>query len=168
MKSILVMITLLISLLSTAQNPVGFDKMAKNMAGKKAPFITQEALKKILASNNPVVILDSREQKEYDVSHLPNAIWVGYDQVNWKKIESLNKNSTIVIYCSVGYRSGKLTEELLKKGFKNTKNLYGGLFNWVNNGSAVETSNHKKTTNVHGYDEKWSQWLNPTKATIVL
>lgn len=168
MKIILVLITLLICLLSTAQNPVGFDKMAKNMAGKKAPFIMQVSLNKMLASNKPVIILDSREQKEYHVSHLPNAIWVGYDQVNWEKIESLDKNATIVIYCSVGFRSGKLTEELLKKGFKNVKNLYGGLFNWVNNGGSVETSDHKKTTNVHGYNEKWSQWLNPNKATIIL
>ena len=168
MKSILVLIVLLFSTLSMAQNPAGFDKMAKNMAGKKIPNISKEELQKLIASNNSIILLDAREQKEYNVSHLSNAIWIGSNQVNWKSIESLDKNATIVIYCSVGYRSGKLTEELLKRGFKNVKNLYGGLFNWVNNGGFIETTNHQKTTNVHGYDEKWSQWLNPSRANIIL
>jgi rhodanese-related sulfurtransferase len=153
---------------SFGQNPDGFDKMATNMAGKKAPKITMAEVQKLQKAGEKVVFLDSRENKEYQVSHLEKAIWVGYDKIDWTKIDKIDKNSTIVIYCSVGYRSGKLTEQLLKKGFKNVKNLYGGLFNWANNGGAIVNNLGAKTNEVHGYNESWSKWVNEEKCTLVL
>lgn len=168
MKLLLLLLSLLFSCTLLAQNPEGFDKMAKNMAGKKVPTITKTELEKKLSSKTDVIFLDSREQVEYQTSHMPNAIWVGYDNVNWTKIDKLDKSTPIVVYCSVGYRSGKLTEQLSKKGFTNVKNLYGGLFNWANNGGTLQNDMKQSTTIIHGYNKNWSKWLNPERVTIVL
>lgn len=151
-----------------AQNPEGFDKMAKNMAGKKAPFITKDALIAAQNAGKEIVYLDSRELAEYQVSHMPGAIWVGYDNVDWKKIDKIKKSAMVVIYCSVGYRSGKLTEQLAAKGFTNVKNLYGGLFNWANNSGKLVNSMGVSTNEIHGYNKNWSKWVNEEKCQIVL
>ncbi len=151
-----------------SQNPEGFDKMAKEMAGQKVPIITHVETQKLLSEKQNIVLLDTREWKEYQTSHLPGAIWIGYENIDWKKIEKLDKNTLIILYCSVGFRSGKIGEQLLKKKFKKVKNLYGGLFNWVNNDGKLIDNTGVGTKNVHGFDKSWSQWLNKDKCTVVL
>lgn len=151
-----------------AQNPEGFDKMAKNMAGKKELIITMAEVQKLQKNGDKVIFLDSREEKEFQISHIASAIWVGYDKINWTKIDALDKNATIVIYCSVGYRSGKLAEQLKKKGFTHVKNLYGGLFNWANNDGEIVNSKGVKTTEIHGYNKTWSKYVNTDKCKVVL
>ncbi len=165
MKNAVLLICLFASYFALAQNPQGFDKMAKEMAGKKSQVTT---MTEVLKKQSSVIVLDSRELKEYEISHLPRAIWVGYEKLDWTKLNQINKSSTIVVYCSVGYRSGELAATLTKKGFKNVKNLYGGLFNWANNGGEILDMENKSTNKVHGYDKNWSKWLNPNRVTIVL
>ena len=157
MKYTLVLLFFLLNGVLFAQNPEGFEDMAKKMAGKDAPFIYSTDL----ATKKSIIYLDSREKEEYDVSHLPGAVWIGYDDIDWKKVQSLPKDASIVVYCSVGFRSGKITEKLIDKGYKNANNLYGGLFNYANYGGQLIDGNGKETTKVHGYNKRWSQWLNP-------
>jgi rhodanese-related sulfurtransferase len=156
-KYILVLVIFLLNSLLFAQNPEGFEEMADKMAGKDAPVI----LAKDLSSKKAVIYLDSREKEEYEISHLPGAVWIGYDHVEWKRVLSLPKDANIVVYCSVGFRSGKITEKLNEKGYKNAYNLYGGLFNYANFGGQLIDGNGRETTKVHGYSKKWSKWLNP-------
>ena len=153
---------------SFSQNPEGFDKMAKNMAGKKAPIITMDEVKAIQKKKEKIIFLDSREYKEYQISHMSGAIWVGYDNIDWTKINKQNKDAKIVIYCSVGFRSGKLTEQLKKKGYSNVTNLYGGLFNWANNGGEIVNTMGVSTKEIHGYNKTWSKWVNKDKCEVVL
>ncbi|WP_296705743.1 rhodanese-like domain-containing protein, partial [Algoriphagus sp.] len=47
-------------------------------------------------------VLDAREKEEYEVSHLKNAYWVGYDTFDLNKLEGLDKEKPILIYCTVG------------------------------------------------------------------
>jgi len=150
------------------QNPDGFEQMATSMINKKTPSITMNDVQKLQKEKQKIIFLDSREQNEFSVSHLPGAIWVGYDHIDWTKIDKLDKKATVVIYCSVGFRSGKLTDQLKKKGFIHVKNLYGGLFNWVNNGGKIVNSKDNFTTEVHGYNKDWSKWVNEERYQIVL
>ena len=84
------------------------------------------------ANMSNAVILDVREKDEFEVSRLKNAIWIGYDDFDISRIDSIDKEQEIIVYCSVGYRSSKIGEELIESGFKNVKNLYGGIFKWAN------------------------------------
>jgi rhodanese-related sulfurtransferase len=104
------------------------------------------------------VYLDAREQEEYAVSHLAGARWVGYDDFNLSRLRGIAKDAPIVVYCSVGYRSGKITEQLRDAGFSNARNLYGGIFEWVNTGNPVVDATGP-TQRVHAYDTKWGRWL---------
>ena len=53
------------------------------------------------------ILLDTRTKAEYDVSHIENAIWVGEKNWDLKSLKQ-NKEQTVLVYCSVGYRSEKL------------------------------------------------------------
>ena len=112
-----------------------------------------------------MVILDAREKREYEVSHIEGAIWVGYDDFNLSRLDSVDTSMSVVVYCSVGYRSEKIGERLYEAGYQDVTNLYGGIFEWVNQGGDVY-NNKGKTKDVHGYDEKWSKFLS--KGNVVI
>lgn len=108
------------------------------------------------------IFLDAREPAEYTVSHIPGAIEVGYDGFNVKKWQYLDKNTPIVVYCTVGYRSEKVAEKLLKKGFTDVKNLYGGIFAWTHHNKPIVTKkegSNRATDSIHTYNKEWSAWL---------
>ncbi len=140
-----------------------FRKMADKYAGD-FPTVTPAELHTEL-QHDKVVILDTREKEEYDVSHLPGAIWYGYKDRQEDKLAAIPKGATIVVYCSVGYRSGKIGEKLRKEGYVNVRNLYGGIFNWFNQGFRVVNNDGRDTKKIHAYNEKWAQWI--TRGTKV-
>jgi rhodanese-related sulfurtransferase len=121
------------------------------------PYITVEALH----ASAEIILLDSREVKEFKVSHIKNAVNVGFDKFNSALIATKfkDKNVPIVVYCSIGVRSEKIGEKLLKMGFKNVSNLYGGIFEWKNKGGKVVAGKDVETDRVHTFNKEWSQYL---------
>jgi rhodanese-related sulfurtransferase len=104
------------------------------------------------------IILDARALKEYEVSHLPGAIWVG-ESYNERKMPVTNQQSKIVVYCSVGVRSEDYGASLLKNGYQQVYNLHGGIFTWKDAGFKVVNVNGKDTNKVHVYSKKWGKYL---------
>ncbi len=105
------------------------------------------------------IFLDAREPREYAVSHISGAIPVGYDHFAVENLPAgLSKNQPIVVYCAVGYRSEKVTEKLQKAGFTKVSNLYGGIFEWVNQDLPV-VNQSGATNDVHAYSRSWGVWL---------
>ena len=132
-----------------------FDVMLKGLLKHNVPEVDVENLSQDTAQ---IIYLDAREKIEYEVSHIKNAIWVGYDTFSANRIKNIPRNTKIVVYCSVGYRSEIITKKILEKGYMNVSNLYGGIFEWVNQGNAVYAQ-EKLTTKVHTYDKLWGGWL---------
>ncbi len=122
---------------------------------KTVPLVSVSALK---AMPN-VILLDTRSRAEYEVSHLPNARWVGYDDFDLKRVQGVSKQAPVVLYCSVGYRSEKVGEKLLAAGYQHVHNLDGSLFEWVNQGNPVVDPRGRPTQRVHAYSRLWGVWL---------
>ncbi len=122
---------------------------------KSVPFISLSGLKN---NYNSYIILDIREKKEYDTSHLKNAINIPFTNFKYDEFIPINKNNLIVVYCSIGYRSEKIGTKLLSKGYK-VYNLYGGIFNWINQNQEVYDKNNCLTQKVHCYNKKWGNWV---------
>ena len=122
------------------------------------PYITAEEL--AMPKTN-VVLLDSREMEEYKVSHLKDALYVGYNEFNITQVSKIveNKNRAIVVYCSLGIRSETVAHKLKEAGYKNVQNLYGGIFEWKNKDFEVYNSQEKSTDSVHAFSEMWGKWL---------
>ena len=133
--------------------------------GQSLPY--QTLLKGLYDSSFPVLkpeqiteltnyqVLDAREKVEYQVSHLKDAKWVGHETFNLKTVAELDKNKSVLIYCTVGARSEEIGKTLQKAGFKKVYNLYGGILHWVNEGRTV-FANGKPTLKVHTYSKPWS------------
>ena len=105
------------------------------------------------------IIFDAREKVEFDISHIPDAIYLGYSDFNIGRIKNIPKEKNIVIYCSIGYRSEKIGEKLLRLGYKNVYNLYGSIFEWANEKYPLVSSSGKTTYTVHSYNKSWSKWV---------
>jgi len=134
-----------------------FDSKVKSLISESVPLITASELKQKIKSTE-LIILDTRSKEEYDVSHIDGAIFVDYDDFEEGMVSGLDKNKEVVVYCSVGYRSEKVGEELQDLGFKNVNNLFGGIFGWKNNGNDVVCKTGV-TDSVHTYNRSWSKWL---------
>lgn len=106
-----------------------------------------------------VFFLDTRPQSEFKVSHLQNAVQVGYDKFDVHTVRFIPKNAEIIVYCSIGARSQSVGEKLKAAGYTNVKNLYGGLFHWINIDYPLFDSNGKQTNQIHGYSKEWGKWV---------
>ncbi|KAA9339937.1 rhodanese-like domain-containing protein [Hymenobacter busanensis] len=111
----------------------------------------------------PVVLLDTRTPAEYAVSHLQGARLIDAEQFSPAAVRDLARDQTVVVYCSVGARSQRIGEELRALGFRDVRNLYGGLFEWVNQGLPVYDA-HGPTQRVHPYSALWGIWLKRGEA----
>lgn len=160
MKIRLVLISLLF-LAATAYSQMTLDDLLNLYNTRSVPYISVEALKMKLTSEE-VVLLDARERKEFDVSHIPSATFVGYNTFSSEVVadQFSNKDAPIVVYCSLGVRSEVIGEKLKKAGFTNVYNLYGGIFEWKNKDYVVMDISGEKTENVHIYSKTWGKWLN--------
>ena len=116
---------------------------------------------KELANSKSFVILDTREKEEFDVSHIPGAIWVGDKDFQLDRISSQlsNPDTTMVVYCSVGVRSEGIGEKLIEAGYSDVRNLYGGIFEWKNTGHVVVDSTSSATEKVHAFSKYWGKLL---------
>jgi len=121
----------------------------------------------LLNNKDKFIIFDAREKAEFDVSHIPDAIYLGYSDFNVGSIKNIPKEKNMVVYCSIGYRSEKIGEKLLRLGYKNVYNLYGSIFEWANEKYPLVGSNGKTTYSVHSYNKSWSKWVNNEKIKTV-
>ena len=142
---------------AVAQTP--YDKLLNKMYKHTVPLINTDELRDLMQDNEKMVLLDIRSNKEYQVSHLANSVFIDYDTFNKKKISHLDKDAKIIVYCAVGYRSEKVGERLLAMGFKDVQNLYGGIFQWKNQNHPVVNKKGIATDSVHTYSKSWSKWL---------
>jgi len=104
--------------------------------------------------------LDARELEEFEVSHLRNARYVGFNNFSLEVIKDIPKTTPIVVYCSIGVRSEKIGEKLLAAGYTNVKNCYGSIFEWVNQGNEIVDMQNQPTKKIHAYNKKWGVWVN--------
>jgi len=129
--------------------------MLNRLLSQSVPYISCDSL----ANNSDAVLLDTREANEYEISHIANSLHLGYDNVDTTLLSELSKEDTIVVYCSVGYRSEKIGEQLFAMGFTHVYNLQGGIFEWKNQGNTVVDSTGQPTEKVHAFNKKWGIWL---------
>ncbi len=149
---------LLFGLSSVAQETL--NDILKKHNKNEIPYISATELR-MYQFNNKVTILDSRELKEYQVSHIESAILVGYDTFSMETVSDIisNMETPIVVYCTLGIRSEMIAAKLQKAGYKNVKNLYGGICEWKNKKYKVIDSTQNTTNNIHTFSKEWSKWL---------
>jgi len=142
MKKILCIISALLCILLTA---CGNDSSIAKVGGTDGPTsiivaekgekamyeqITAEEAKKIMDSGEEHIILDAREQDEFNGGHIPSAILIPYTEIeNMAEKMITDKDKLILVYCRSGRRSKIAAESLAKLGYTNVKE-FGGIIDW--------------------------------------
>ena len=106
-----------------------------------------------------IVLLDARSATEFKVSHLPGAVLASNTRMALEALDASDPVRTVVVYCSVGYRSSRLAEKLQARGIENVFNLEGSLFQWANEGRPLYRG-EERVYQAHPYDEEWGQLLD--------
>lgn len=93
------------------------------------PVFSSIEMKELLINNNndqPFIIVDCRTSDERKISIIPFSISKDeFEKKISKENGSIFFNQLIIIYCTIGYRSGIYCNELEKRGFNNLKNSEG-------------------------------------------
>jgi len=93
--------------------------------------MTAKDLKARLDSGRPPILLDVRQDWETKLCRLGNSIHIPIEEIELRT-EELNPDDEIVVYCHQGVRSAAVAQYLREHhGFKNVKNLAGGLDAWA-------------------------------------
>jgi rhodanese-related sulfurtransferase len=114
------------------------------------PALTPEAL---ATMSPPPVILDARSPAEFVVGHLAGATRVDLAHPE-DGLRGVPTGRAVVVYCSVGYRSGMVARALRAKGFRDVRNLRGGIFAWAAEGREM-VGEGGSTRAVHPYGRGW-------------
>ena len=116
MKKILLMLICILLLTSGCEN--------KKEETIKPGKINCSEKDKILGYDN-VVLIDVRTKEEYDEKHLDKAINIPYENIveEIKKLDNINNDTHIIVYCKSGARSTNAYNSLIDAGYKNIYNL---------------------------------------------
>lgn len=110
------------------------------------PVIRADALRLALDGASPPVLLDVRTAEERAVSVIPGAI---------VDAAALHPGATVIVYCTVGLRSGQTARELRERGF-DALNLRGGILAWLAAGGTLVDARGVPTQRVHVYGRRWN------------
>lgn len=106
------------------------DDMLETVENINYIQISQDEAKRIMDEETNYVILDVREQDEYDEKHIPNAILIPYTEIeNSAKYILKDKDQLILVYCRSGRRSKIAAESLVSLGYTNVYE-FGGIIDW--------------------------------------
>ncbi len=92
-------------------------------------MITPQELKTRLDNKDPLVLLDVREQWEYDLAKIDGSVLIPLSSLP-HSLSRLDRNSEIIAICHHGMRSADATGFLAQQGFTKVKNLVGGIDAW--------------------------------------
>lgn len=105
--------------------------------------ISSDEFKKLTANHKNSLILDVRTDMEVAEGIIPNAVQIDFNADDFEqKIDRLDKNKTVFVYCAAGGRSSAAASILAGKGFKKVYNLDGGMNAWREKGFSVVKNNN--------------------------
>jgi rhodanese-related sulfurtransferase len=131
---------------SPALSPVivAANVLMNKLEGRVEGIQASEVRERMRTSMESFQILDVREEDEVKKQRIPNSIWIPLGELE-KRLGELDKTKETAVHCYSGQRSYKACLKLQHEGFKNVKNIDGGLLCWCYDmESADEEKGQKK------------------------
>ncbi len=116
---------------SPALSPVivAANVLMNKLEGKVEGIQAAEVRERMKTSKDSFQILDVREEDEVKKQRIPNSIWIPLGELK-KRAGELDKGKETAVHCHSGQRSYKACLKLRQEGFKNVKNIDGGMLCW--------------------------------------
>ena len=100
-------------------------------------LINPEEMKTLLLDKD-VQLVDVRSVKEFNEHYIQGAENIVFDENFDIKLDNLDKEKPVVVYCKKGGRSARCAKVLQERGFKKIYDLEGGLTQWIKEGNEVQ------------------------------
>ena len=110
-----------------------------NDAKSRVQQVNLDQYKAMRESGDPHILVDTREDSEWQAGHAAGAIHLGKGIIE-RDIEKTvpDKNTKLVLYCGGGFRSALAADALAKMGYTNAISLDGGWKDWQAVGMPIE------------------------------
>jgi rhodanese-related sulfurtransferase len=95
----------------------------------------QEA-RQLIEKKKKLTIVDVRTISEYDEGHIENAINIPVQELS-DRLDELNKNDELLIYCRTGNRSSTAVDILSDAGFNKIFHMHEGISIWIQQGHPI-------------------------------
>lgn len=116
----------------------GFLKIV-NDAKTRIKEVTVADTRDRLAANSNALLIDVREDKEWDAAHAAGAIHLGKGIIERDiEVTAPDKSAELILYCGGGYRSALAADVLQNMGYTNVWSMAGGWKAWQESGAPVE------------------------------
>jgi rhodanese-related sulfurtransferase len=113
-----------------AKHSPGFLKIVDD-AKNRVKECTVADVKNKLDRGEKFVLVDVREDREWEAGHLPKAIHLGKGVIERDVEEKIpDHDAQIVLYCGGGFRSALAADNLQKMGYTNVISMDGGWRGW--------------------------------------
>lgn len=91
--------------------------------------ISPKDVKALIDTNENFILIDVREVHEFQIGRIPTSTLIPLGDLP-KKVAELDPNANYVLHCKMGGRSAKGCDVLRQAGFKNVRNMTGGILAW--------------------------------------
>jgi len=108
---------------------VAANVIVNKLEGRVGGIQASEVRERLQTSKENFQVLDVREGDEVKQKRIPNSTWIPYGELK-KRLNELDKGKEIAVHCESGLRSYKACLNLQHEGFKNVKNIDGGMLCW--------------------------------------
>lgn len=118
-----------------------------------------------LIDRRDALVFDVRDPREWETSHLQGAERLDFKDIKAGRLpESARRDRPIIVYCTIGYRSGMAAKMLTDRGF-DARNLRGGILALAQ-ASAPLVAADGPTRKVHTWSEKFAWLLAPDHEAV--
>jgi rhodanese-related sulfurtransferase len=120
------------------QHPPRFLKIVED-AKQRVRETNVDEVKARLDRGEKFVLVDVREDREFDADHLPGAVHLGKGVIE-RDVEGKYPDlaTPLVLYCGGGFRSALAADNLQKMGYTNVISMDGGIRDWRGKGYPLE------------------------------
>ena len=114
-------------------------KSAADMIDEAKAKIKEVSARSLVENPDPdVVLIDCRELNEWNLGHIPGAIYVPRGRLEQRIEEAVDRDKKIVVYCHSGNRSALAAETMQQMGYKDVASMSGGIQEWADAGGEIE------------------------------
>ncbi|MCB8946067.1 MAG: rhodanese-like domain-containing protein [Ardenticatenaceae bacterium] len=134
-KILLILVTLLLMVTACGGGTTGEDTAAIDPT--TLPDTIDAKTTAAVKDFDNVLVLDVREQWEYDEGHIPGVTLIPMGEVA-SRLSEIPTDKEVIVTCRSGNRSGQVADFLRQQGYDNVHNMSGGILAWQEAGLPVE------------------------------
>lgn len=106
-----------------------------DVARAEVPEISPEEVRSLLDNKAEVVLVDVREQSEFDEGYVPGAVFIPRGFLELRIESRVRPDSEVIVYCAGGTRSLLAGRTLQQMGYTKVRSLAGGFTKWKDSGN---------------------------------